>query len=113
MAYHKPAKWQIVKDHVLPLAMPGILTGSIIALAQAIGETAPLILVGMIAFVPDAPTSIFQAATVMPAQIYTWSGMPEKIYIEKTAAGILVLLGILLSLNTIAIILRKKFTRKY
>lgn len=106
-------KWQIVKDHVLPLAMPGILTGSIIALAQAIGETAPLILVGMIAFVPDAPTSIFQASTVMPAQIYTWSGMPEKIYIEKTAAGILVLLGVLLSLNTIAIVLRKKFTRKY
>ncbi|MBN2963214.1 phosphate ABC transporter permease PstA [Sulfurospirillum sp. T05] len=106
-------RWQIVKDHVLPLALPGMLTGSIIALAQAIGETAPLIMVGMIAFVPDAATSIFEAATVMPAQIYTWSGMPEKMYVEKTAAGILVLLTILLSLNTVAIFLRRKFTKKW
>ena len=106
-------RWQIVKDHVLPLALPGMLTGSIIALAQAIGETAPLIMVGMIAFVPDAATSILEAATVMPAQIYTWSGMPEKMYVEKTAAGILVLLTILLSLNAIAIFLRRKFTKKW
>jgi len=106
-------RWQIVKDHVLPLALPGMLTGSIIALAQAIGETAPLIMVGMIAFVPDAATSIVEAATVMPAQIYTWSGMPEKMYVEKTAAGILVLLTILLSLNAIAIFLRRRFTKKW
>ena len=106
-------RWQIVKDHVLPMALPGMLTGSIIALAQAIGETAPLIMVGMIAFVPDAATSIFEAATVMPAQIYTWSGMPEKMYIEKTAAGILVLLTILLSLNTVAIFLRRKYMKKW
>lgn len=106
-------KWQITRDHVLPLAMPGMLTGSIIALAQAIGETAPLIIVGMIAFVPDAPNSITTAATVMPAQIYTWSGMPELAYIEKTAAGIIVLLVVLLSLNTMAIYLRKKFTKKW
>ncbi|MBE0497204.1 MAG: phosphate ABC transporter permease PstA [Campylobacterales bacterium] len=106
-------RWQIVKDHVLPMALPGMLTGSIIALAQAIGETAPLIMVGMIAFVPDAATSIVQAATVMPAQIYTWSGMPEKMYIEKTAAGILVLLTILLSLNTVAIFLRRKYMKKW
>lgn len=106
-------RWQIVRDHVLPLAMPGMLTGSIIALAQAIGETAPLIIIGMIAFVPDAANSIMSAATVMPAQIYTWSGMPEKAYIEKTAAGILVLLTILLSLNTLAIYLRKKYTIKW
>ncbi|WP_228283380.1 phosphate ABC transporter permease PstA [Arcobacter sp. FWKO B] len=106
-------KWQITRDHVLPIAMPGMLTGSIIALAQAIGETAPLIIVGMIAFVPDAPSSIMSAATVMPAQIYTWSGMPELAYIEKTAAAIIVLLTVLLSLNTIAIILRKKFTKRF
>lgn len=106
-------KWQIIRDHVLPLAMPGMFTGSILALAQAIGETAPLILVGMIAFVPDAPTSILDASTVMPAQIYTWSGMPELAYIEKTAAGIIILLVILLSLNTVAIYLRKKFTTKW
>jgi phosphate transport system permease protein len=106
-------KWQITRDHVLPLALPGMLTGSIIALAQAIGETAPLIIVGMIAFVPDAATSIFEAATVMPAQIYTWSGMPEGMYIEKTAGGIIVLLSILLVLNSIAIYFRKKYQKKW
>ena len=106
-------KWQIVRDHVLPLAMPGMLTGSIIALAQAMGETAPLIMVGMIAFIPDASTSFMDAATVMPAQIFTWAGMPERAYIERTAAGILVLLTILLSLNAIAIYLRKKYTRTW
>ncbi|MFA7082930.1 MAG: phosphate ABC transporter permease PstA [Arcobacteraceae bacterium] len=106
-------KWQVTKDHVLPLAFPGILTGSIIALAQAMGETAPLIIVGMIAFVPDAVTNITSAATVMPAQIFTWSGMPERAYIEKTAAGIIVLLSVLISLNTMAVILRKKFEVKW
>ncbi len=106
-------RWQIVRDHVLPLSLPGMLTGSIIALAQAIGETAPLIIVGMIAFVPDAATNILEPATVMPAQIYTWSGMPERMYIEKTAAGILVLLTILLSMNGVAIYLRKKFHTKW
>ncbi|HHO42530.1 MAG TPA: phosphate ABC transporter permease PstA [Epsilonproteobacteria bacterium] len=106
-------KWQITRDHVFPLALPGMLTGSIIALAQALGETAPLIIVGMIAFVPDASTSIFNAATVMPAQIYTWSGMPEGMYIEKTSAAIMLLLGVLLSLNAIAIYLRKKFQPKW
>ncbi len=106
-------KWQIVRDHVLPLAMPGMLTGSIIALAQAMGETAPLIMVGMIAFIPDASISFTDASTVMPAQIFTWSGMPERAYIERTAAGILVLLGILLSLNAVAIYLRKKYTKTW
>ena len=106
-------KWQIVRDHVLPLAMPGMLTGAIIALAQAMGETAPLIMVGMIAFIPDISTSFLDATTVMPAQIFTWSGMPERAYIERTAAGILVLLGILLSLNAIAIYLRKKYTKTW
>lgn len=101
-------KIQVTKDHVLHLAFPGILTGSIIGLAQAMGETAPLIIIGMIAFIPDAPNMITQAATVMPAQIFTWAGMPEGMYIEKTAAGILVLLSILISLNAIAIYLRKK-----
>jgi phosphate transport system permease protein len=106
-------KIQVVKDHVLPLAFPGILTGSIIGLAQAMGETAPLIIVGMIAFVPDAASSIFEAATVMPAQIFTWAGMPERAYIERTAAGILVLLSVLIVLNSLAIYLRKKFEVKW
>jgi len=106
-------KIQVTKDHVLPLAFPGIMTGSIIGLAQAMGETAPLIIIGMIAFIPDAPSMVTQAATVMPAQLFTWAGMPEGMYIEKTAAGILVLLSILISLNAIAIILRKKFEVKW
>ncbi len=106
-------KIQVTKDHVLPLAFPGVLTGSIIGLAHAMGETAPLIIIGMIAFIPDAPTVVTQAATVMPAQLFTWAGMPEGMYIEKTAAGIMVLLTILISLNTIAIYLRKKFEVKW
>ena len=106
-------KIQVTRDHVLPLAFPGIMTGSIIGLAQAMGETAPLIIIGMIAFIPDAPSMVTQAATVMPAQLFTWAGMPEGMYIEKTAAGILVLLSILISLNAIAIYLRKKFEVKW
>lgn len=106
-------KIQVVKDHVLPIAFPGILTGTIIGLANAMGETAPLIIIGMIAFIPDSPSSIFEAATVMPAQIFTWAGMPERAYVEKTAAGILVLLSVLLFLNALAIYLRKRFETKW
>ena len=106
-------KIQVTRDHVLPLAFPGILTGSILGLAHAMGETAPLIIIGMIAFIPDAPELVTQAATVMPAQLFTWAGMPEGMYIEKTAAGIMVLLTILISLNAIAIYLRKKFEVKW
>lgn len=103
----------IVKDHVLPVAMPGVLTGSIIGLAQAMGETAPLIIVGMIAFIPDAPGSFTEAATVLPAQVFTWSGMPERAFVEKTAAGIMVILFILVALNAAAIYLRKKYEIKW
>jgi len=106
-------KIQVTKDHVLPLAFPGVLTGSIIGLAQAMGETAPLIIIGMIAFIPDAPGMVTDAATVMPAQLFTWAGMPERMYIEKTAAGIMVLLSVLISLNALAIYLRKKFEVKW
>lgn len=105
------SKWQVVRDIVLPSAMPGMLTGSIIALAQAIGETAPLIIIGMVAFVPEAPMSIMQASTVMPAQIFTWASMPEAMYIEKTALGILILLFVMVLLNSIAIWLRKKLQK--
>jgi phosphate transport system permease protein len=106
-------KIQVVKDHVLPLAFPGIMTGSIIGMAHAMGETAPLIIVGMIAFIPDSPNSIMDAATVMPAQLFTWAGMPERAYIERTAAGILVLLSVLITLNGLAVYLRKKFEVKW
>lgn len=104
---------QIVITLVLPIALPGILTGSIIGLAHAMGETAPLIIIGMIAFIPDAPGSITEAATVLPAQIFTWAGMPERAYVEKTAAGIVVIIFILLSLNSAAIYLRKKYEVKW
>jgi len=106
-------KVNVVQDHVLPLAFPGIMTGTIIGLAQAMGETAPLIIIGMIAFIPDTPTSVFEAATVMPAQLFTWAGMPERAYIERTAAGIMVLISVLISLNAFAIYLRKKFEVKW
>ena len=106
-------KQNVVKDHVLPIAFPGILTGTIIGLAQAMGETAPLIIIGMIAFIPDSPSSILEAATVLPAQIFTWAGMPERAYVEKTAAGIVVILSILILLNSAAIYLRKKYEIKW
>lgn len=107
------SRWQVVKDHVLPLAMPGIMTGSIIGLAQAMGETAPLIIVGMVAFIPDITASFTEAATVMPAQVFTWSGEPDRAFVEKTAGGILVLLAVLISLNASAVLLRKKFERRW
>lgn len=107
------SRLQVVKDHVLPLAMPGIMTGSIIGLAQAMGETAPLIIVGMVAFIPDVTASFTEAATVMPAQVFTWSGEPDRAFVEKTAGGILVLLAVLISLNASAVMLRKKFERRW
>lgn len=107
------SRWQVVRDHVLPLAMPGIMTGSIIGLAQAMGETAPLIIVGMVAFIPDVGVSFTNAATVLPAQVFTWAGEPERAFVEKTAGGILVLLSILIFLNATAVILRKKFERRW
>ncbi len=107
------SRWQVVRDHVLPLSLPGILTGTIIGLAQAMGETAPLIIVGMIAYIPDAPSSIFESATVLPAQVFTWASEPRKAFVEKTAAGIIVLLAILLTLNATAVFLRRKFERRW
>jgi len=99
---------QTVWHHVLPLAMPGILTGSIIGLAQAMGETAPLLIVGMMAYIPDAPGSIFEATTVLPAQIYTWSSESLRAFEERTAAGIMVLLAVLLTLNALAVKFRNR-----
>jgi len=106
-------KLQVVKDHVLPLGLPGIMTGSIIGIARAMGETAPLIIVGMIAFIPDIPTSFTGAATVMPAQIFTWAGMPEGAYVERVSGAIMILLGVLMSMNAAAIYMRKKYEIKW
>ncbi len=105
--------WQVVWHHTLPLALPGILTGTIIGLARAIGESAPLLIIGMMAYIPDAPSSAFEAATALPAQIYTWSTDSQRAFTERTAAAILVLLAVLLSMNAIAIFLRNKYERKW
>ena len=104
---------QVVFHHTLPLAMPGILTGSIIGMAQALGETAPLLMIGMVAFIVDVPGGIFDSATVLPVQIYLWSDSPERAFTALTAATILVLLGFLTAMNAIAIFLRRKFERRW
>ena len=105
--------WQVVWDHVLPLSLPGILTGTIIGLARAIGETAPLLIIGMVAYIQDMPRGLTSAATVLPAQIYVWSAESMRAFTERTSAGIIVLLAVLLSMNAVAILLRNKYERKW
>jgi len=104
---------QAIFHHVLPLAMPGIMTGTIIGMAHALGETAPLLMIGMIAFIVDVPQSFVESATVMPVQIYLWSDLPEKAFQAKTAGAIIVLLGFLFLMNGMAIWLRKRFERRW
>jgi phosphate transport system permease protein len=104
---------QVVAHHVLPLAMPGILTGSIIGMARALGETAPLLMIGMVAFIVDIPGSVTDPATVLPVQVYLWADSPERAFVEKTAAAVLVLLVFLVTMNGLAIYLRKKFERRW
>jgi phosphate transport system permease protein len=104
---------QVIMHHVLPLAMPGILTGTIIGLAQAAGETAPLLMIGMMAFIVDTPTDVTAKATVLPAQIYMWANNPERAFVARTSAGIVVLLSFLLVINALAIILRKRFEKRW
>ncbi|MBM3483370.1 MAG: phosphate ABC transporter permease PstA [Alphaproteobacteria bacterium] len=100
---------QVVAQHVVPLAMPGILTGTIIGMARALGETAPLLMIGMVAFIADLPGGPMDAATVLPVQIFLWADSPERGFEEKTAAGTIVLLVFLILMNAIAIYLRKRF----
>ena len=107
------SKLQVIGHHVLPLALPGILTGTIIGMAQALGETAPLLMIGMVAFIVDIPTDPLSPATVLPVQIYLWSDMPERSFVEKTSAAIMVLLGFLVVMNAIAIYLRRRFERRW
>jgi phosphate transport system permease protein len=99
--------------HVLPLAMPGILTGTIIGMARALGETAPLIMIGMVAFIVDVPTGILDSATVLPVQIYRWSDFPEQAFEARTALAIVVLLLFLIAMNAVAVILRNRFERRW
>jgi phosphate transport system permease protein len=107
------SRQQAVFHHVLPLAMPGIMTGTIIGMAHALGETAPLLMIGMIAFIVDVPKGFTEAATVLPVQIYLWSDLPEVAFQAKTAATIIVLLVFLFVMNGVAIWLRKRFERRW
>jgi len=104
---------QVVMHHVLPLAMPGILTGTIIGMARALGETAPLLMIGMVAFIADIPTGPTDAATVLPVQVYLWADSPERGFVEKTSAAIMVLLAFLILMNGLAILLRRRFERRW
>ncbi|CAG36611.1 phosphate ABC transporter permease PstA [Desulfotalea psychrophila] len=107
------SKMQTITHHVLPLAMPGMLTGTIIGMAQALGETAPLLMIGMIAFIVDIPGGITDPSTVLPVQIYLWADSPERAFSEKTSAAIMILLLFLISMNAAAVFLRKKFETKW
>ena len=104
---------QVVFQHVLPLALPGILTGTIIGMARALGETAPLLLVGMRAFVTDVPQGFADPATVLPVQVFLWSDDVQRGFIEKTSAAIIVLMLVLLLMNSLAIYLRNRFERRW
>lgn len=107
------SKMQVVLHHVLPLALPGMLTGAIIGMAQALGETAPLLLIGMVAFIVDIPTGPLDASTVLPVQIFLWAGSPEQSFVAMTSAAIMVLLAFLITMNTLAVILRKRLERRW
>jgi phosphate transport system permease protein len=104
---------QVVLHHVLPLAMPGVLTGTIIAMARALGETAPLLMIGMVAFVVDIPGGVTDAATALPVQIFLWSDSPERAFVEKTSGAIIVLLTFLVLMNATAIWLRRRFEKRW
>ncbi len=107
------SKMQSVLHHVLPLAMPGMLTGTIIGMARALGETAPLLMIGMVAFIVDIPKGFFDPSTVLPVQIYLWADSPERAFLERTSATIIVLLAFLIIMNALAVVLRKKFERRW
>jgi phosphate transport system permease protein len=107
------SKMQTVFHHVLPLAMPGMLTGTIIGMAQALGETAPLLMIGMVAFIVDIPGGPLDPSTVLPVQVYLWADSPERAFVERTSAAIMVLLAFLIAMNTFAVIMRKRFERRW
>ena len=106
-------KFQSVIHHVLPLAIPGIATGTIIGMSRALGESAPLLLIGMVAFIVDIPGSFTDSATVLPVQIYLWKSTAARGFVELTAAGVIVLLTFLILMNALAIYVRNKFEKKW
>ena len=107
------SKIQMVFHHVLPLAMPGMLTGAIIGMAQALGESAPLLMIGMVAFIVDLPSIPLDPSTVLPVQIYLWADAPERAFVERTSAAIMVLLAFLIVMNALAVLLRRRFERRW
>jgi phosphate transport system permease protein len=107
------SKMQMIAHHVLPLALPGMLTGTIIGMARALGETAPLLMIGMVAFIVDIPAGFTDPATALPVQIYLWADSPERAFVERTSAAIIVLLAFLITMNAAAVILRKRFERRW
>jgi len=107
------SRTQMVFHHVLPLAMPGVMTGSILSLAHALGETAPLLMIGMVSFVPGVPEGFTSAATVLPVQIFIWENASERAFHERTAAAILVLLAFMIVMNLAAILVRRRFERRW
>ena len=107
------SKIQMVAHHVLPLAMPGMLTGTIIGMARALGETAPLLMIGMVAFIVDVPGGFTDPSTVLPVQVYLWADSPERAFVERTSGAIIVLLAFLVVMNAAAVILRNRFERRW
>jgi phosphate transport system permease protein len=107
------SKMQMVAHHVLPLALPGMLTGTIIGMARALGETAPLLMIGMVAFIVDIPHGFTDPSTALPVQIFLWADSPERAFVERTSAAIMVLLAFLITMNAAAVMLRKRFERRW
>jgi phosphate transport system permease protein len=107
------SRMQVVFHHVLPLALPGMLTGTIIGMSRALGESAPLLMIGMVAFIVDVPAGFSDPATALPVQVYLWADSPERAFAERTSAAILVLLGFLLLMNLAAVLLRKRVERQW
>ena len=107
------SRMQVVLQHVVPLALPGMLTGTIIGLAQALGETAPLLMIGMVAFIVDVPSGPLDPSTVLPVQIFLWADSPERALVEKASGAILILMSFLIVMNATAVMLRKKFERRW
>lgn len=107
------SRMQVVLGHVLPLAMPGMLTGAILGMARALGETAPLLMIGMVAFIVDVPRGFSDPATVLPVQIFLWADSPERAFVEKTSGAIMVLLAFLILMNALAVVLRKRLERRW
>jgi phosphate transport system permease protein len=104
---------QVVTHHVFPLAMPGMLTGTIIGMARALGETAPLLMIGMVAFIVNVPNGFTDPATALPVQVYLWADSPERAFVERTSGAIMVLLAFLLLMNGAAVFLRQRFERRW